>query len=621
MSYTLDVKKFQAQIEKDFMLEEEKSLIKFNTILKKNKALIAGGSVLRSQTNGWPVKFYDYDIYVNVKNSYNLWNNLINLLLTKYNYFIKDSKSLPPYDDSFFKQNHIYGRILCRSNIKHKFQHGISIPPPPDIDIILVENDIPLEQVVTNFDLSICEIWYNGEVLNATDVKGIMEKKSVLKAQYAKKLLEGQNFFLIKRMQKYKQRGFSILIEKVNEPVYFKQTRKGPSNLEEWLVKTLYNKYLEIGLKSWKTEAFFKAFSKNALSEFTMTKLHSNIININNIADVTIPFRYIVKKSKISTILMSQDDKTLKYQEAIAKYIPNIEDITANLSPFVDLEYSEKGLIGEIKADESKLITCYDPIMDDPDTNVNEFLKDEEQKDSVVIVLPKKDGTYLAYCVSRNEIRRNLSDPTKIKVECIKRVSQNKIFYQITNQPNINKYNQLSFIFPVYVPVLQVLKLLKQTDKIYYLYYTQKKIAVTVSQSVVQGIENSAVGGTHCQTFDEGGSVIKIYHLKKCKNPECLFKNKDTNDLESVEPYSQAETEPDSQAEIETEPEAEPDSQAETEPESEPDSQAETEPESEPDSQAESEPEAEPDSEAESEQLVVRPSRRRMFPINIRRDV
>lgn len=533
MTQELNIEKFKLQIIEDFKISQ-KSVDNLSNILKNNKAVIAGGSVLRSQTNIKKDKKnkQDYDIYVNVKNSYNLWDQL-NTLLTKYDYKIGNVFTLPPYDESFFRQNHIYGRILCNSASNSR----------PDIDIILVENDTPIIQVVTNFDLTVCEIWYDGISINTSDLEGIMTKKSKLRPAYTKKLLETFNPFLLKRILKYKKRGFSIELDtnniNINKFIEIPPIRNNiPSNMEEWLVKKLYHQYLELGLITfWNPNRFFKAFASNALTDFTMDKLRSNIITINTISDGNMPFELIVKTSKLSQIQdYAHKEGSEIYKETIIKYIPNIDYIIHDYKPpntFLNYsKYNESGYITDIVPDESKINLCFDPFMDNYETNINNHL--QEEKDSIILVMPDStdNGNYVVDCINREQIKNAFRDLSMIKQECNKRVSGNSIIYQRTNQPRDKKYVNLPFRFPIHVPYLQVLKLLKQKDRVYYLYNTYKKITVSVSQSVVEGIPGSAVGGNHCQVEDEGYSGFDIYHLKKCKNPQCLFQNNDINDIQ-----------------------------------------------------------------------------------------
>lgn len=83
------------------------------------------------------------------------------------------------------------------------------------IDIIVVDTDkATVESVVTNFDLSFCEIWYNGKdiQLGKTSPQEIEKKQGRLQGEYVQSLIDG-NSFITDRLAKYKKRGFSIALD------------------------------------------------------------------------------------------------------------------------------------------------------------------------------------------------------------------------------------------------------------------------------------------------------------------------------------------------------------------------------------------------------------------------
>jgi hypothetical protein len=80
----------------------------------------------------------------------------------------------------------------------------------PLIDIMAVRNARSPLDVVQNFDLSFCQLWYDGKGVWATHPQDVKTKSGVLQGDYTKLLIETQNQFLRKRMDKYKRRGFTI---------------------------------------------------------------------------------------------------------------------------------------------------------------------------------------------------------------------------------------------------------------------------------------------------------------------------------------------------------------------------------------------------------------------------
>ena len=176
--------------------------IKFNLlsqILQECNAVIAGGSVLSAYTDS---ELNDIDIYVNKKNAVELKNKIRALGYT--NIFMGSIQT--QYDNSFFIKNNIIARFPIATN-------GYSIwnsNTQTYMDIIIVSDNVNVLQVVNNFDLTFCEIWYDGIHVHAADPKGVLEKKGYLKKDYVEKLLTCFNTFTIKRMEKYEEKGFQI---------------------------------------------------------------------------------------------------------------------------------------------------------------------------------------------------------------------------------------------------------------------------------------------------------------------------------------------------------------------------------------------------------------------------
>jgi hypothetical protein len=182
---------------------------KFNLlsqILKDCNAVIAGGSVLSAYVDSRS-SLNDIDIYVNKKNAIELKNRIKEIGYT--NIYKVDVQS--QYDNSFFVKNNIIARFPIGKT-------GSSyLDESPYMDIIIVADNVDVIQVVNNFDLTFCEIWYDGIHVHAADPKGVLEKKGYLKKDYVEKLLVCFNKFTIKRIDKYKYKRFEIKYDpKVN---------------------------------------------------------------------------------------------------------------------------------------------------------------------------------------------------------------------------------------------------------------------------------------------------------------------------------------------------------------------------------------------------------------------
>ena len=77
------------------------------------------------------------------------------------------------------------------------------------VDIMSVRNSRKVTDVVQNFDLTFCQVWWDGEHIWATHPEDILQKKGVLQEDYAKLFIRN-NLFLKKRVRKYRTRGFDI---------------------------------------------------------------------------------------------------------------------------------------------------------------------------------------------------------------------------------------------------------------------------------------------------------------------------------------------------------------------------------------------------------------------------
>jgi hypothetical protein len=116
---------------------------------------------------------------------------------------------------------------------------------------MIIPDHVPLTKVVTNFDLTCCEMWYDGTSVKSTESSNNIQKKlTTLRYEYAQVLFNSLNSFLINRLKKYIYRGFTISTEAAHK-LHLKKTRKRLSSnangvvlkeaKEEWVVKLILN--------------------------------------------------------------------------------------------------------------------------------------------------------------------------------------------------------------------------------------------------------------------------------------------------------------------------------------------------------------------------------------------
>ena len=220
----------------------EENVERFRNLLKETEGLVAGGFVLQSCIGG-STEYRDIDIYVPVKNI----PKFIHEMFQKENPIIMIDTTVAYgaslYCRSFLRKN---GIRKVYSFIRNSYRRGID-PPRRAMDVMSVRTKRNPLAVVNNFDLTFCQVWYDGESVFASHPDDIKTKSGKLQKDYCKTLLEG-NRFLKRRVKKYIDMGFKIgfddgcvnnesilndilsqvykksctLQEKDNEPTYFK---------------------------------------------------------------------------------------------------------------------------------------------------------------------------------------------------------------------------------------------------------------------------------------------------------------------------------------------------------------------------------------------------------------
>ena len=225
------------------------------TTLKKllidNNAIIAGGSVLASVIDG---TINDLDIYVNLKNAQNFYNGLYKTGLAQYDY---SNHLAPPYDKSF----------LIKNNILSRFNTNLGIIS----DIMIVSDDVLVESVVENFDLSFCKIWYNGTDILTKHYQDILNRKGTLGNDYLEAYLRG-NTFTARRMKKYSKRGFTIVLQNIDTGrIEITRFFKDVISPEMWVVYKLLELLFPMARKPYRSELYF-SFNIFCLQKLTQYK-------------------------------------------------------------------------------------------------------------------------------------------------------------------------------------------------------------------------------------------------------------------------------------------------------------------------------------------------------------
>jgi hypothetical protein len=210
-----------------FMDAKTSKINDFSSLLKETESLLAGGFVLDA-VNITRLHDIDMDIYVNLSNA----KKLFEVLTTEYNFRVALLHTAPAYDQSFFRKNNILERIaLFRPERRKRIT----------IDIMIIPDTVNVKSVVQNFDLTFCEIWYDGLNVAGTNLENSLARKGYLRDEYKESLLVYFNKFILNRIRKYTKRGYSIDYNCNIGHTKIKETKRQVITGEDWLISKIYN--------------------------------------------------------------------------------------------------------------------------------------------------------------------------------------------------------------------------------------------------------------------------------------------------------------------------------------------------------------------------------------------
>jgi hypothetical protein len=511
-------------------LKENTSLEIFNVLndaLITEKAYIAGGSILSCYSN-ITFKTEDLDIYVNQSN----FNNFI-IKLSKVYTFTRHNHLAPPYDKSFFKKNNILFRIRGLSNTRIKI---------PAIDIMVIPDEINILDVLSNFDLTICEIWYNGKTVNGTNLTDIQNKVGYLRKEYNDSLFKHLNSFIINRIKKYRERGFKI---EYNIPpkkaLTISVNTKNVTNPKEWVIKKIltifgenrhfykiYSRYINkssnpnsllypyASLISKKNRDINYLIFLNSLKKFDNYELL--LENLSKYFLIKNPQKFVNKILKNMYIYISNNNNT-EYK----KYIEDLTDLKDTyeiLSSFskeyesIDImqthitKYNEEIIVNKVDISEYEKLKvkndnkCYDIILID-DLELEDYFKNDE----ILFVLNNK-----FFCYSKsylNELAKNYLDNWFCECTGPFNAGTNDKKVSVFDLDNI--YIKISLDVNIFILYKYVIFILNNINSVYFLNFN-KKITHSISFKNTNSSTAYWVGANHCQE----GSEINIYTITYC---------------------------------------------------------------------------------------------------------
>jgi len=201
------------------------------TLLRQTHSLISGGSVL-SACIGEAIEGQDTDIYVPVAHIPRFLYSMI--MPTELDGFTAKERIYPAthykkyaasfYCSSFLRKNGIRKvyNFGGEKTVRRREEDPIPPPPMPEVDIMSVRNKRGPLAVVNNFDLTFCQVWFDGKDVYASHPDHIKAKTGILQKDYCITLLGG-NRFLKRRIAKYLDRGFKVTFDKsIGEDSFFK---------------------------------------------------------------------------------------------------------------------------------------------------------------------------------------------------------------------------------------------------------------------------------------------------------------------------------------------------------------------------------------------------------------
>lgn len=260
--------------------------LNLDNILIENNAILAGGSVLGSITRTYVLR--DLDLYVNLRNAQNVYNALMQE--GQDNNSVQSSHTAPPYDQSFLIKNNILGRFTAV--LRRYTDLPLRRNSRTEIDIMIVADDVTVESVVENFDLSFCKIWYDGRTILTNYPDDVRNRTGSLGIDYLEAYLSG-NVFTAKRIKKYTRRGFTINLPNIDTSrITMQRFRKQVISPEIWVVYKLLEELLTINrfgplVSEQNTNLFSNMIlALQMLSEYKTTHGKPSIYNIDGFREL-----------------------------------------------------------------------------------------------------------------------------------------------------------------------------------------------------------------------------------------------------------------------------------------------------------------------------------------------
>lgn len=209
---------------------DDSQVNRFLRLIRETGSVIAGGFLLHAlhdedQHNNhvrpWSRRYNqmnhpDIDIYVPIENAYRFMQQLVYgsavvvPILGEYHPTIGSFKATL-YCQSFLRRNGIqtiHNIYIEQDGDGRRADHNF------EMDIMIVRSNRTPIQVANNFDLTFCQVWFDGENVYASHPEDVRNKSGTLQGDYVNLFVQG-NEFLQKRLKKYQGRGYEIRLDPV----------------------------------------------------------------------------------------------------------------------------------------------------------------------------------------------------------------------------------------------------------------------------------------------------------------------------------------------------------------------------------------------------------------------
>ncbi len=274
--------------------------------LKQSNSLIAGGFVLAAmelipllnsmkeidaqtnlslleKANAKDVYLGDIDQIVRRVNDVDVYMPIKSFSLTFGRMFDEDIVGYFANTDAVYKKYR--SSIYCESFLRRngiKAVHRYIYPAAFHFDVMTIRNKHTPLKVVNNFDLTFCQVWFDGVDCYATYPDHVNKKEGWVQKAYLPVLFRG-NHFIKDRIKKYRSRGYKILqnpeltpelakaiLEKSTEAVLDTPPElcnsvtapvkryDDPTFLRKWVIRMLLDDLSTYGLTDPKPQRYFK---------------------------------------------------------------------------------------------------------------------------------------------------------------------------------------------------------------------------------------------------------------------------------------------------------------------------------------------------------------------------